>query len=121
MTDKGKEQVLATTKIVYGPGKLIDPTQLAKIFVSPRQRASQTFEILTGGEGPKEITAELCEWEYGLYEGLLTKQIREARKGRGLDKEKEWDIWRDGCEEGEYVFFHHMICYWVFFLLTVDV
>ncbi|KAE9972059.1 hypothetical protein BLS_004199 [Venturia inaequalis] len=101
LTEKGKEQVLATTKIVYGPGKLIDPTHLAKIFVSPRIRASQTFEILTGGEGPKEIVEELAEWSYGLYEGLLTKQIREARKERGLDKEKEWDIWRDGCEEGE--------------------
>lgn len=104
MTEKGKEQVLATTQIVYGPGKLIDPAHLAKIFVSPRVRASQTFEILTSGEGPKEIAEELAEWSYGLYEGLLTKQIREARKERGLDKEKEWDIWRDGCEEGEYVY-----------------
>ncbi|TLD35987.1 sedoheptulose 1-7-bisphosphatase-like [Venturia nashicola] len=101
LTEKGQEQVLATTQIVYGPGKLIDPAHLAKIFVSPRIRASQTFEILTDGEGPKEIVEELSEWSYGLYEGLLTKQIRKARKERGLDKEKEWDIWRDGCEEGE--------------------
>jgi sedoheptulose-bisphosphatase len=41
------------------------------------------------------------EWEYGLYEGLKTKAIRDQRKSRGLDREKEWDIWRDGCEEGE--------------------
>jgi broad specificity phosphatase PhoE len=101
LTEKGKEQVLATTQIVYGNGKLIDPAQLAKIYVSPRKRVSQTFDILTGGEGPKEITEELAEWEYGLYEGLLTKEIRAARKERGLDKENEWDIWRDGCEEGE--------------------
>lgn len=100
----------ATTKIVYGAGKLIDPAQLAKIFVSPRKRASQTFDLLTGGEGPKEITDELAEWEYGLYEGLLTSQIRAARKERGLDQEKEWDIWRDGCEEGEYVFFYSSFC-----------
>ncbi len=25
------------------------------------------------------------------------------RKERGLDWEREWDIWRDGCEGGEYV------------------
>jgi broad specificity phosphatase PhoE len=51
----------------------------------------------------KEITNELAEWEYGLYEGLLTRDIRVGRKNRGLDKDKEWDIWRDGCEGGEYV------------------
>jgi broad specificity phosphatase PhoE len=101
LTEKGTDQVRATKEIVYGKGKLIDPAQLAKIYVSPRKRASQTFDILTGGEGPKEVTEELAEWEYGLYEGLLTKQIRAARKERGLDKVKEWDIWRDGCEEGE--------------------
>lgn len=37
------------------------------------------------------------------YEGLLTKQIREKRKAHGLDQQQEWDIWRDGCEGGEYV------------------
>jgi broad specificity phosphatase PhoE len=45
----------------------------------------------------------LAEWGYGLYEGLLTKEIRKERKERGLDTESEWDIWRDGCEGGEYV------------------
>jgi len=118
LTEKGREQVLATTKIVYGKGKLIDPAQLAKIYVSPRIRASQTFDIVTGGEGRKEITEELAEWEYGLYEGLLTKQIREARKERGLDEEKEWDIWRDGCEEGEYVSSHNTGCQFFNFFLT---
>lgn len=37
------------------------------------------------------------------YEGKLTKEIRAMRKERGLDGEREWDIWRDGCEAGEYV------------------
>lgn len=36
------------------------------------------------------------------YEGRVTKDIRALRKERGLDTEKEWDIWRDGCEGGEY-------------------
>lgn len=41
------------------------------------------------------------EWEYGLYEGLLTAEIRNGRRERGLDGEREWDIWHDGCEGGE--------------------
>jgi probable phosphoglycerate mutase len=31
----------------------------------------------------------------------VTKDIRALRKERGLDKDQEWDIWRDGCEGGE--------------------
>ena len=44
---------------------------------------------------------DLAEWGYGAYEGLLTSQIRQGRKARGLDKERPWDIWIDGCEDGE--------------------
>ena len=33
----------------------------------------------------------------------MTKEIKALRKERGHDKEREWDIWRDGCEGGEYV------------------
>ena len=47
------------------------------------------------------ITDALAEWDYGAYEGLVTSEIRKGRKARGLDKEREWDIWRDGCEGGE--------------------
>lgn len=48
-----------------------------------------------------EITNDLAEWDYGEYEGLLTKEIRERRKQQGLDTERDWDIWRDGCVGGE--------------------
>lgn len=79
------------------------------------------------GENKVETTEELAEWDYGYvctfmksglvnpvasemltsrraYEGLLTKDIRARRKEQGLDQDKPWDIWRDGCENGEYVF-----------------
>lgn len=46
-------------------------------------------------------TERLAEWDYGQYEGLLTKEIRALRKEHGLDTEQPWDIWRDGCEGGE--------------------
>jgi sedoheptulose-bisphosphatase len=92
--------------MVYGEGRLIDPNKLAHIFVSPRKRAGRTWEIFVeeGGlsNGAKvERIEDIREWGYGDYEGKLTKEIRALRKERGLDKEKEWDIWRDGCEGGE--------------------
>ena len=83
------------------------------MYISPRLRAQRTYELLFGdsikGSGAKEgeegervqTTEALAEWDYGLYEGLLTKEIRKARKEKGLDGEREWDIWRDGCEGGE--------------------
>lgn len=103
------KQVLGTGKILVGPGKLIDPARLAHVFISPRVRARKTFDLLFDGVGKKElvehdkvsITESLAEWDYGKYEGLLTKEIRARRKSQGLDQEQPWDIWRDGCEDGE--------------------
>lgn len=37
------------------------------------------------------------------YEGLLAPEIRERRKSNGLDQDRAWSIWRDGCEGGECV------------------
>ena len=90
-----------------GEGKLIDPRNLSHVFVSPRSRARRTWEDLAeelklGRRRPEvSVTEEIAEWNYGLYEGKLTKEIREIRKSHGLDQERDWDIWRDGCEGGE--------------------
>lgn len=113
LTKTGEKQVLGTGRLLVGSGKLIDPSQLAHVFVSPRKRAQTTFKLLFGGgrEGEESftldsskvsVTEEIAEWDYGNYEGLLTKEIAASRKERGLDQEKPWDIWRDGCEGGEY-------------------
>jgi probable phosphoglycerate mutase len=45
-----------------------------------------------------EITDAIREWDYGDYEGLTSKQIRELREKNG---QGSWDIWRDGCPGGE--------------------
>jgi sedoheptulose-bisphosphatase len=45
------------------------------------------------------VTADIREWEYGEYEGITSKEIRERREREGLPP---WDIWRDGCPGGEY-------------------
>lgn len=109
LTDNGEKQVVGTGKILIGPGRLIDPSRLAHVFISPRVRAQQTFDLLLERKDKEELmqngkvttTNELSEWDYGKYEGLLTKEIRARRKERGLDNERSWDIWKDGCEDGE--------------------
>lgn len=108
LTDHGTKQVLESGRLVVGPGKLIDPAKLARVFVSPRKRAGQTFELAFGdvkgsleAEGKVSVTEDLAEWDYGDYEGMVGREVRESRKARGLDREREWDIWRDGCEGGE--------------------
>ena len=100
-------QVSTSARAIVGPSKLIDPAKLGALFISPRTRALRTSEIIFDGfQGPdlrkkSEITEDIREWEYGAYEGLLTAQIREGRRERGLDKERPWNIWVDGCEDGE--------------------
>lgn len=117
---EGEQKVRETASHVFGPGLLIEPGKLARIYVSPRQRAQKTLELLfetagreaslpasLGADGEDDVgsggvdvkvTEDVAEWNYGDYEGLLTHEIRELRKQRGLDKESKWDIWRDGAE-----------------------
>lgn len=105
LTDDGKKQVLGSGRQLVGPGKLVDPAKVAKVFVSPRVRAQTTFQLLFG-EGDEciitsekvTVTEDIAEWGYGDYEGMLTPAIMELRKKNGLDKDGPWDIWRDGCE-----------------------
>ncbi|KAF7517024.1 hypothetical protein G7054_g13933 [Neopestalotiopsis clavispora] len=106
LTAAGIRQVTGTAAQLVGPGKLIDPTaNVLHIFVSPRKRAQQTYDCLFDKSGPlaecTTVTEDIAEWSYGDYEGLRTAEIKALRSERGLDQEKPWDIWRDGCEGGE--------------------
>lgn len=109
LTKDGEQQVLASGRMIVGPGKLIDPVNLAHVYISPRNRAKQTFNIAFSDADKQALknaqkvseTERLAEWTYGQYEGLLTREIRALRKEHGLDTERPWDIWRDGCEGGE--------------------
>jgi probable phosphoglycerate mutase len=62
------------------------------VFTSPRQRARQTCE-LAGLGGKAEIEPDLAEWDYGDYEGLRSAEI--------FLKAPDWNIYRDGCPNGE--------------------
>ncbi|KAF2749181.1 phosphoglycerate mutase family protein-like protein [Sporormia fimetaria CBS 119925] len=127
LTPNGEKRILATGKALVGDDRLIVPGNLAHIYVSPRHRAQRTLELLhlgtsaqypwnpptsptTSSNPPSSpstprtkasitIDPRLAEWNYGSYEGLKSGEIREERKKKGLNA--DWDIWRDGCENGE--------------------
>lgn len=107
LTPNGIEKISSMATTLVGTDKLIDPSRLAHIYVSPRNRTRQTFELLfdTIGAWKNAITytEDIAEWNYGDYEGLKESEIRSLRRKKGLDTEREWNIWRDGCEGGEYV------------------
>jgi probable phosphoglycerate mutase len=64
----------------------------ARVLTSPRLRARRTCEL--AGLGPvAEIEPDLAEWDYGDYEGLLSAEILKGRP--------DWNIYRDGCPNGE--------------------
>ena len=48
-----------------------------------------------------KLEEEITEWDHGMYEGWLGSEIRASRKERGMDKDADWSIWSDGCEDGE--------------------
>jgi probable phosphoglycerate mutase len=88
LTAHGRRQATALREIVGRLVALGSPI----VFSSPRTRALDTARLALPGE---EITVEplLEEFGYGLYEGLTPTQVREREPG--------WDIWHDGCLEGE--------------------
>jgi probable phosphoglycerate mutase len=62
---------------------------------SPMSRALVSATTVMGEGHDIRIDPNLAEFDYGDYEGLTTDEIREQRPG--------WDIWRDGCPNGESV------------------
>ena len=125
LTAAGEKRIRATGRALVGPDRLIVPSKVSHIYVSPRKRARRTLELLdlgchaplpwaekkAGGEGGEvngeqagiqmaavQVTEDIREWDYGAYEGVTSKDIRAGRTERG---EGPWDIWKDGCPEGE--------------------
>jgi broad specificity phosphatase PhoE len=87
LTDAGREQAGFLLPI-------FDDVKFARIFSSPLQRALETAKL--AGLGSRvELDNELLEWDYGDYEGLTTKQIREQAPG--------WSIWTHPCPNGEMI------------------
>lgn len=84
LTEEGEREALRL-------GERLRRRHFAKVFASPLLRARRTCEL--AGFAKAEIVADAAEWNYGAYEGVRTAEIRRQRPG--------WDLFRDGCPEGE--------------------
>jgi probable phosphoglycerate mutase len=83
LNDAGRAKALGLRELLNG-------RSFTAVWSSPLARALETAHIV--GFAPEE-RRELLEWDYGAYDGLTTPQIREQRP--------DWDLWRDGCPDGE--------------------
>jgi broad specificity phosphatase PhoE len=85
LTDNGRRQAGVLGEALAG-------RDFARVQSSPLSRALETCR-LTGLGDRAELTEDLCEWDYGEYEGITTAEIRQRRP--------DWYLWRDGCPGGE--------------------
>jgi broad specificity phosphatase PhoE len=85
LTDDGRREAERLRSALAG-------RRFARVLTSPLQRAAETCRLAGLGDAA-ETTDALLEWDYGEYEGITTKEIRETRPG--------WFLWRDGCPGGE--------------------
>jgi probable phosphoglycerate mutase len=73
-------------------GRYLAGRPLALVLTSPLQRARETCR-LAGYGGVAQIEPDLCEWDYGAYEGRTSAQIQENVLG--------WTIWTSPVPQGE--------------------
>jgi probable phosphoglycerate mutase len=68
------------------------PVHFDRVLTSPMQRARETCEI--AGLGAQATVDEgLREWDYGIFEGKTTKEIRQEHPG--------WNVWSAEITGGE--------------------
>jgi probable phosphoglycerate mutase len=83
LTPRGEERAVRL-------GRSLAPVGFARVLSSPLRRALDTARL--AGFDP-EIHDQLCEWDYGVYEGLTTAEIRKGQPG--------WSVWNSPVPEGE--------------------
>lgn len=85
LTERGARQARAL-------GGRLAGLHFAAVLTSPSERAIRTCE-LAGFGGAAEVDPDLAEWDYGRYEGRRTAEILVENPG--------WQLFRDGCPDGE--------------------
>jgi probable phosphoglycerate mutase len=85
LTDKGRERAIELRNYLKG-------TKFDAVFVSPMQRARETCAI-AGFADQAVVDDNLKEWDYGIYEGKTTAQIRA--------EVPDWSVWKDPIVDGE--------------------
>lgn len=85
LTDHGRKRAEELRDYLKG-------TVFKAVFVSPMQRAQETCRI-AGFGGQAVVDDNLKEWDYGVYEGKTTEEIRAQMPG--------WSVWKDPIVDGE--------------------
>lgn len=71
---------------------VLECIKFSHVETSSLQRAKQTCDAAGLAASAKEST-DLIEWDYGIYEGQYSASV--------YKQEPEWNIFRDGCPDGE--------------------
>lgn len=69
----------------------LDERRFDLVVSSPLQRARRTAELC--GYRDVQIWTDICEWDYGEYEGRTRAEIQRERP--------DWGVFTDGCPGGE--------------------
>ena len=85
LTAKGREQARML-------GNMLRGRRFGRVLTSPLQRASETCRLAGLGERTEECP-DLREWDYGVYEGRTTADIRKEIAG--------WTVWSHPVPGGE--------------------
>jgi len=75
-------------------GRYLARVRFSLVLSSPLSRAVDTCRLAGFGDNA-QIDENLCEWNYGDYEGRTTPEIRAGRP--------DWSLWADGVPNGETV------------------
>lgn len=84
LTEAGEREALRLGERLHG-------LRFAGVYTSALRRVRRTCEL--AGFAGAFIVEDAAEWNYGRYEGLRTADIKRERPG--------WDLFRDGCPDGE--------------------
>lgn len=87
LTDHGRQRAKELGEFLRG-------TKFDAVFTSPMQRARETC-VLAGFGDQAQVEEGLKEWDYGIFEGKTTKEIRLEHPG--------WSVWKDAITGGETV------------------
>lgn len=85
LTPTGERQAAALGGVLTG-------RRFALVLSSPLRRARETCRLAGYGD-EATMTDDLLEWDYGIYEGKTTKEIRL--------EQPEWSIWTASVANGE--------------------
>ena len=86
LTEKGRRRAEALRNYLGG-------RKFAAVFTSPMQRARETCAIAGYGDQWAVVEEGLREWDYGVYEGRTTAEIRAKIPG--------WNVWKVTIVGGE--------------------